>query len=322
MAHFSGKDTLYSRKIAPLLTRNMEYLRALYENPLARPIFSFLHCFHALFALSMGEQSRSREFRADRIAADVTSPRDLAGALLRISAYSDFRSKIQQELFRSERALQAANISAQLEQGFHDHALAFAARPDLGGVETAHPFDSHPPMSQRLEAVGAPFRPEDARELVDAPGDGRWYDAIDGAEEIEREHWARFEEAFRAYHEGTLAYRLLPETDEERAIVVRSFPEVAIEGKKGSLAIDCEGLHYSAWPGRIAFSEVRGMSLNDHTLRVDYDRDGKAHATIPTKTFGARQAEALQAIQAYYSRYANAAAYRKALGEQANPGAG
>jgi Zn-dependent protease with chaperone function len=316
MAHFSGKDTLYSRKIAPLLARNLAYLQALYENVIARPIFYFMNGFHALFALSMGEQSRSREFRADRIAADATSPRDLAGALLRISAYSDFRSKIQQELFRSERALQAANISAQLEQGFHDHALSFAARPDLGGMETAHPFDSHPPMAQRLEAVGSPFRPEDARELVDAPGDGRWYDAIDDAERIEREQWAQYEEAFRAYHEGTLAYRLLPETVEERAIVVKSFPPLAIEGKKGSLAIDCDGLHYSAWPSPIAFSEVKGMSLHDDALRVDYDRAGKARATIPTKTFGARRQEAIQAVQAYYSRYAGAAAYRKAVSEQ------
>jgi len=320
MAHFSGKDTLYSRKIAPLLARNMAYLQALYENVIAQPIFYFMNCFHALFALSMGEQSRSREFRADRIAADVTSPRDLAGALVRITAYSDFRSKIQHDLFRSERALQTANISAQLDQGFHDHALAFAARPDLGGLETAHPFDSHPPMSQRLEAVGASFLPEAARELVDAPGDGRWYDAIDGAEQIEREQWAQFEEAFRAYHEGTLAYRLLPETDEERAIVVKSFPGLAIEGKKGSLSIDCDGLHYSAWPSPIAFSEVKGMSLNDNTLRVDYDRGGKAHASIPTKTFGARQQEALQAVQAYYSRRLSASAYREAVREEEKQG--
>jgi len=273
--------------------------------------------FLALFRLSMGEQSRKREFRADRIAGETTTPRSLAGALMRISAYSDFRGKIQKGLFEQERALETVDIAAQLERGFVEHARSFAARPDLGELETAHPFDSHPPLAQRLEALGVPLRSQDVPGLVAEPGDGRWFGAIDDAEEVERAQWRAFEDKFRAFHEGTLAYRFLPETDEERAIVVKNFPEVTIEGKKGSLTLDCDGLHYSAWPGRVEYSEIKGLSLNDHTLRVDYSRGDPRSATIPTKTFGPRQAEALQAIQSYYGRYATAAAWRKQRLEEA-----
>jgi Zn-dependent protease with chaperone function len=317
MAHFSGNDTLYSKKIAPLLARYGMYLQALYVNPIARPIFYFMNCFRVLFELSLSEHSRRREYRADRIAAEATSPADFAGALLRISAYSDFRGKIQQDLFKNERTLETVNISARLEQGFHEHALSFASKPDLGGLETAHPFDSHPPLAERLEALGISLASQDVQSLVSAQGDGRWFDSIADAEQIERQQWEQFEENFRTFHEQTLAYRFLPETDEERAIVARSFPPITIEGKKGSLVLDCDQVRYSAWPNAIAYSEISNCSLNEGTLHVRYARDGKQKANIPMKKFGPRQQEALDAINRYYSRYLNAVAYQKQKREEA-----
>ncbi len=322
MAHFSGDDTLYSKKISPLLVRYGAYLQALHENPVARPIFYFMHGFRALFELSLGEQSRRRETRADRIAAGATSPRDLAGALLRVAAYSDFRAKIQQDLFEKERAMETADISARLERGFHEYAISFAAKTDLGGLGTSHPFDTHPPVARRLEAVGVPLTPEGARALVSGQGDGRWYDAIDDAEQIERGQWEQFEERFRAFHQETLAYRFLPETDEERAIVSGPFPGLTIEGKKGALVLDCEAVRYTAWPGRVAYSEITSCALNNDTLVVQYVRGGKHKVSVPLKTFAARRQEALQAVNRYYGRYLNAVAYQQQKREEAEPGTG
>lgn len=322
MAHFSGNDTLYSKKISPLLARYAQYLQALAESPLARPIFHFMNGFRALFELSLGAHSRSREFRADRIATEVTSPHDFAGALLRVSAYSDFRRRIQDDLFDKDHVLGAANISERLEEGFHEHARSFAAKPDLGDVATAHPFDSHPPLAQRLEAIGVPLRSQDIPSLVASPGDGRWFDAIDGAEQIEDSQWKEFEDNFRSFHEGTLAYRFLPETDEERAIVTKAFPGFTVEGKKGSLTVDCDTIHYSEWLDKLAFSEVSGISLHEHTLRVNSTRDDMKKLTIPMKTFGQQEAEAIQAVQIYYNRYMTAVAYRNQKLEGQGPIAG
>ncbi|OJW16768.1 MAG: hypothetical protein BGO49_16040 [Planctomycetales bacterium 71-10] len=319
MAHFSGDDTLYSRKTAPLLARFDNYLAALENNPVAAPVFAFMRGFRALFELARGEQSRDREFRADRIAAEATSPRDAASALLRVTAYSDFRSKIQQDLFGRERALEVADVSARLEAGFHEHARGFASKPDLEQLSTSHPFDSHPTLARRLEALGVPLQSGDVPAMLAEPGDGRWYAAIDDAEEVERGMWAEFERAFRDLHEGTLPYRLLPETDEEREIVTRSFPDVVFEGKKGPMTLRCDAVQFADWPTPIAFSEVLGLSLDGHDLVISYNRHGAKTTSIPTKGFGARQAEAIQAVGAYYGRYLAAASHRDEKQAEADP---
>src|SRR5262249_11233445 len=121
MAHFSGQDTLYSRKIGPLLNRYNHYLHALHEGGVTRPIYYFMLCFRALYQLSLSKQSRQREFRADRIAAETTSPRDVASALLRIVAYSKYRNDVEQDLFKQERVLETANVCERIEQGFRQY---------------------------------------------------------------------------------------------------------------------------------------------------------------------------------------------------------
>jgi len=98
MAHFSGKDTLYSKKIAPLMLRFDIYLQSLFSGGIATlPVFYFMNCFRALYQLSLSRHSREREFRADRIAADTTSPSEFAAALLRVVAYSHYRNNVEHE---------------------------------------------------------------------------------------------------------------------------------------------------------------------------------------------------------------------------------
>ena len=229
LAHFSGADTFYSKKTAPLLAAYQRYLEALYKGGIGHLVFYFMNCFRSLFELSLGKRRREREFRADRIAAEITSPRAVAGALLRTTAYSKFRNEIQQKLFEQERVLETTNIAGQVADGFSASAVRFAAEHDIGELKSSHPFDSHPPLADRLEAVGVPLSRETAESLLAAPGDGGWYRMIDKAEEIERQQWDEFEAKFREFHEATLPYRFLPETDEERAIVEKAFPAVTVE---------------------------------------------------------------------------------------------
>jgi Zn-dependent protease with chaperone function len=53
MAHFSGKDTMYTKKTLPLLVRQDNYLTVLSQGYLSRPIFYFMLCFRALFEMSL-----------------------------------------------------------------------------------------------------------------------------------------------------------------------------------------------------------------------------------------------------------------------------
>jgi hypothetical protein len=148
------------------------------------------------------------------------------------------------------------------------------------------------------------------------PGDGRWFESIDDAEQIERRQWEEFEERFRNFHEQSLAYRFLPETDEERAVVIKHFPELTIEGKKGPLTVDHESIRYAVWPAPIAYSEITNCALDNDTLVIQYTRDGKQKAKLPLKPFASRKQEAIQVVNQYYSRFLNAQAYRKQKQEE------
>ena len=321
LAHFSGEDTFYSKKTAPLLAGYQRYLEALYGGGIGRVVFYFMNCFRSLFALSLGRRSREREFRADRIAAEITSPRDVAGALLRTTAYSKFRNEIQQTLFEQDRVLETANIAGQIAGGFSASAVRFAAEHDIGELRSSHPFDSHPPLADRLEAVGVPLSAEIAESLLAAPGDGGWFRMIDKAEEIERQQWDDFEAKFRSFHEATLPYRFLPETDEERAIVVKAFPAITVEGKAGSLTLDHERLHFTNWTTPIEYREITHCAVKDGVLQIDYQRDGKRKEKLKLSKFGKRQQEALDAFSRYYGRYQSAAAYRtQKCREETRPG--
>jgi Zn-dependent protease with chaperone function len=233
LAHFRGEDTLFSRKIAPLLIGYQRYLEALHQGGVGRLVYYCMYCFRALFELSLGKRRREREFRADRIAAEVTSPRDVAGALLRTTAYSKFRQDVQEKLFEHERILETANIADQIAAGFHEFAGRFATEHDIGELKSSHPFDSHPPLADRMDAVGVALSPATATSLLESPGDGGWYRMIDHSDEIERQQWDAFEAQFRNMHEASLAYRFLPETDDERAIVAKAFPASPLKEEVG-----------------------------------------------------------------------------------------
>ncbi|WP_254514038.1 M48 family metallopeptidase [Anatilimnocola floriformis] len=310
MAHFSGQDTLYSRKIGPLLVRYDTYLKALHDGFVTWPIYSFMLCFRALFQLSLGKLSRQREFRADRVAMEATSPRDAAGALLRTVAYSKYWSGIEAELFEQERALENINVCERIERGFHEYASKFASSTDIGELAPAHPFDSHPPLEQRLAALGMQLDSADTQALLTTPGDGQWYRTIPAAEPLEAEQWKAYEDRFCAIHEQSLPYRFLPETDEERAIVEQTFPPETFTSRKGDLSLDHEKFKRANWPAPIRFAEITGLLLENNVLKIDYNDGRKQSLTLPISEF-ARQTSLISAIQNYYGRYLAAAEYQK-----------
>jgi Zn-dependent protease with chaperone function len=310
LAHFSGSDTFYSKKIAPLLERYHRYLEALYHGGVGRLVFPVMFCFRALFELSLKKGQRQREFRADRIAAETTSPRHMAGALLRISAYSKFRVDVQQNLFKEERVLESANIAEQIAAGFPSYALRFAGQHDIGELRASHPFDSHPSLADRLDAVGVPLSPATAESLLAREGDGGWYRMLDNAEEIERQQWTDFETKFRSAHEASLAYRFLPETEEERALVVKAFPQLSLECPSGTLTLDHVCLHFSDWLAPIKFQEIKQCGVDNGVLTIHYERAGKQKQKLKLNAFGKHQKEVLDTIGRYWGRYQAAVAYQ------------
>ena len=320
MAHFSGQDTLYSNKMVPLLARFDHYLVGLYEGGLTRPIFYFMQCFRALFELSIGKHSRQREFRADQIAADVTSPDAIAGALLKIAAYSRYRNTVEQELFNHEQELETANVSEQIDAGFQSFAVSFATDIDMVDLRTTHPFDSHPPLHKRFQALGIPFGSDNKLMLLETAGDSRWFLSFPDAEQLERDQWHAYENRFRDVHKQSLPYRYVPETDEEREVVVEAFPEITFTSffknssqQTENLVIDYEKTSLSSWDAPIYFSQIIGCTFTEEgNLDIQYNGVAISTATLPLKIFGTlQQQKVLDAFNHYYSRYLSAAEYQK-----------
>ena len=312
MAHFSGQDTVYTKKIAPLLLRFQEYLQALYSNAITMPVFYFMNCFRAMFELSLGKVSRNREFRADGIAANVTSPREFSAALLRTIAYSQYRQSVEMDLFENQQKLDTADISNRIARGFPDFVIGFTKNPEIGQSETTHPFDSHPPVSQRLEALGVSLQADEAQSLIGGSGDGGWYDSITGANEMERSLWQAYEDNFQKFHEESLPYRFLPATSEEREIVEKGFPAKEFKATEVTLSIDCDKFQLSTWSDPLQFSEITNCTLNNYTdLQIAFTREGSRTRTIDVAKFNQDQRQViLDEFQRYYGRYLAAVEYQ------------
>lgn len=319
MAHFSGRDTLYSKRISPLIQRFDNYLAGLQSGGITLPVFYFMLCFRVLFELSLSKQRRQREFRADEVAASVTSPRDLASALLRIAAYSTFRQTVENDLFKQERALESADVAARIEREFPQYAVGFASELNIDTLETAHPFDSHPPLAQRLQALGVQLSTADTHALLSSTGDGGWRHNIPDADTLEHTQWQAYEARFRDYHQRTLPYRFLPATDEEREIVEAVFPSQTFTTKDGELLLDCETFQDPTWPDALYFSEITHCEITDTSvLQIQITRAGKQTRSIKLKRLKSKDQQSfLAAFQNYYGRYLTAVEYQKLVLKEA-----
>lgn len=321
LAHFSGEDTLYSRRISPLLGKYGHYLDALYQGGISRPIFHFMFMFWNLYQISLGKLSREREFRADRIGGELTSPPDMANALIKISAYCRYRHKVQKTLFEKEENVETMDVSARIEKGFPEFMTACGDGKELAEADTPHPFDSHPPLAARLTSLG--LNPEAAlTSPVQLPAvSDSWFAAIEGAAEIEAAQWKAFEDMFHKAHQENLAWRFKPDGETEIQHVVKYFPELQFNTVKGLTAtLDYEKLRVSDWEAPVSFASIASCRIDEHLGRqrliIDYQGEGQAkkqNHKIHFKDFKTAQDEAifLQSFEKYYGRHMTAKKYHE-----------
>lgn len=205
-----------------------------------------------------------------------------------------------------------ADISNRIENGFSAFAAEFAGDSQIESLSTAHPFDSHPPLDQRLASIGVAADEPDLSRALQNSGDGRWYHNLAEAAKLEKQQWDEYEDRFRTVHEQSLCYRYLPSTDEEREIVVRHFPPVTYCCKKGELSIDTDQMSFDNWREPIAMKEIVSITIEDGILSIDRTPSaGKKRKAIGLKLglFGKRTDTVLDTINNYYGRYKMAEAY-------------
>lgn len=316
MAHFSGQDTVYGRKTAPLLQRYVYYLEALYEGGISRPIFYYMFFFWNLFQLSLSQVSRAREFRADGIGAQLTTPGAMAGALVKIAAYCKYRGKVQSELMATEQQLATVDISTRLATGFPEYLRTCIGGTELADASTPHPFDSHPTLERRLGALGLDPVQTLRHEGVLQPVPDTWFHSIQSAAELEAQQWKEYEEKFQKLHELTLLFRYLPEGDEQTALVVKHFPPIHFTTAKGeSLDLDYRQIRISKWESAILFSTIKTVAEEESfgkkylkiTYRVPDATKDQSQKFQPAEFTGPKECEAT--FKEYYGRFMAAKEY-------------
>jgi Zn-dependent protease with chaperone function len=323
LAHFSGEDTVYSKRISPLLGKYFHYLQALYQGGLSRPVFHFMFFFWNLYQFALNKIRREREFRADRIGAELTSPRDIARSLVKITAYCKYREKVQSTLFETDASFETMNVFERVEKGFPQFMSSSVQGTELAESGTPHPFDSHPPLDSRLASIGLDTKVVQPDDPIPALSE-TWFAAIEGAAAIEEAQWKAFEDNFQKVHQETLAWRFKPEGENEIKHVVKFFPEIQFTNSKAVTAtFDYEKLHLSDWDAPLLYSTIATCRVDDalggKVLTIDYklESDTKTYnRKIKFMDFKKEGADFIQTLEKYYSRHLTSKKHHE---EKANP---
>jgi Zn-dependent protease with chaperone function len=265
LAHFRGGDTASSAALGPKLVAYDHYCAMMHAGRVTLPVFYMLRMYRVIFEIALKRDSREREFKADRVAAKLVSPQGIVNSLIKVAAYARYRAQVEQELFeREQRHGGALGISAQVAAGLAPFARSPHFMDAMESAAVPHPFDSHPPMAERMANVGHIVDPDDYPAVVTRPTVDSWANDMPTAEAIEQRLWRVYEGHFAAVHEQSLAYRYLPETDEERAIVLKYFPPVAFALKGGErIEISYEGLQAPGTDGLLSWDDVTNLEYED-----------------------------------------------------------
>jgi hypothetical protein len=225
-----------------------------------------MQLYRLILQAALSRDSREREFKADRAAARLVSPRAVVEALVKVVAYANYRGVVEEGLFDRRRKLEGElGMAASVAAGLPRYASSDDFVDDIHHARVPHPFDSHPPLEQRMQNVGFRLDPADYGRTVSTPPQGSWAEDIASADAIEQRLWADYEAGFAQQHELSLAYRYWPRNDEELAVVLKYFPPVAFSLRKGAIEVNHRGIVPEGEP-ELAWDEVKAMQYNESTF--------------------------------------------------------
>ena len=312
LAHLRGGDTQSSARLGPKLVQFDQYLHAVREAGLSALASPLLTLYRTIFEVALARESREREFLADRTAAEIASPQGIARSLVKIAAYAQYRHRIEEDLFgRDQRQTGTLGIAGFIAQGLGRYAGSpdFVAAMQSGNVP--HPFDSHPPMRERIERVGITLAERDYGAVVQQAPASTWVQEIPVAEAIEQRLWAAYESDFAENHERSLAYRYEPADAQERALVLQYFPDQVFEVKGGeTVTIGIDGIGATRDGVHVDWDAVKALQFNesafaDALVVTHPEKALLRHRTtkIPLKGMGKDKDRFKAVVNAYWQRH-------------------
>lgn len=160
LAHFSGKDTLYSQRFTPIYAGLWRSLSALQRGDGGSFVLypAAMLGFHALqqFDHAVNHWSRIREFDADRSGAQSSSVVGAASALIRTGlippALDHVFSLVANRALAAENSEPEPDLVAKTSDLVRLHGWSDPV--SLLEDRQPHPTDTHPPTIQRIQAMG------------------------------------------------------------------------------------------------------------------------------------------------------------------------
>lgn len=153
LGHFIGEDTRLTREFYPLRFKVHGTMVAMGQSSwVGWPSFQFLNYFNARFGETEQTVSRQRELLADQKAAELTSPRTMAQALIRFQVAAEaFQRGLKQLADGNQQSILDLPLHAIIQEKL---ASEPAFWNQLFEKKLPHPLDSHPSLQVRLDALG------------------------------------------------------------------------------------------------------------------------------------------------------------------------
>jgi len=309
LGHFAAGDTARNARLGSLRLRFAAYMTRLNQK-FTFGVDSCLIAFRALFERVSQGHSRRAEFAADTVAGRVVGGEAAATALLKVAAYSTYRSRTVDRLFGAMTKIDELKIDERVRAGFVHFFDDPEARQGLLEKQVPHPFDSHPPLSERLGNLGIAVPEPDSFSALTRPPEASFRDTILNAGELEERLWSAFEARFEEHHDLALAHRLTPVTDAEVAHVERHFPTLTFSGREGDVVISWRGVTLPNGHA-LGYGEMTSVGKKDNSLWGKHLFMGRlgGHEAIQLNGFSDGGAALLQAFAERYGRHKNAERY-------------
>lgn len=290
LTHLHEGDTASGALLGPKLHRFDLYIALMSENVATLIVYYPLYLYRMLFELAWQRNSREREFVADRNASALISPSAIIESLIKISAYANYRYEVERDLF-ANNALQESELGIRktIAAGLPAHVNSPGFISAMREHNVPHPFDSHPPLTERMRNVG--FSVEEtayAAVAAELPTES-WVDLMPVADNIEQQLWQKYERDFSSTHEESLAWRYQPTGEEETALVLKYFPNVPFTLKDGSqVEITWQGIVLPKTAELLDWDNVKNINVlrnfgrdTLHVQHVQPNAHGKKRSKIP-----------------------------------------
>ena len=263
LTHLHEGDTASGALLGPKLHRFDLYLHLMGQNLATLIVFYPLYLYRMLFELAWQRNSREREFVADRNASTLVSPAAIIESLIKVSAYASYRNDVERTLFENSTLHDSElGIARAIAAGLPQHVSS----PDFIRImreqDVPHPFDSHPPLAERMRNVGYNVEEAHYAGIASEPPADSWVDLMPVADEIEQQLWQKYELAFASEHEQSLAWRYQPVGEEETALVEKYFPNAPFTLKDGSkIEISWRGIIHPKTGELLEWNNVKNINV-------------------------------------------------------------